>query len=34
MTPAGWILMVVFWGLILGVAIFCFVALLKKKSLK
>jgi len=34
MTPAGWILLIVSWGLILGVAIFCVINIFKKKNLK
>ena len=32
MTPAGWILLIAFWGLILGMAIFCIVNILRKKN--
>lgn len=34
MTPAGWIMLIVSWTLILGMAIFCFIKVLSKKNLK
>lgn len=34
MTPAGWVLLIAFWGLIIGVAIFCIIKIFKKKNLK
>ena len=34
MTFAGWVLMIAFWGLILGMAIFCIIKIFKKKKLK
>jgi hypothetical protein len=29
MTPAGWILLILSWGVILGVTAFCFVRMFK-----
>jgi hypothetical protein len=34
MTVGGWILVIFFWGLILGVAIFCFKKIFARKELK
>lgn len=34
MTPAGWILLITSWGLILGMTIFCVIYIFKKKNLK
>lgn len=34
MTLSGWILLIFSWGLILGVAIFCFIKVLAAKDLK
>lgn len=34
MTIGGWILVIFFWGLILGVSIFCFKKVFAKKQLK
>ena len=31
MTAAGWVLLIVSWGLILGITFFCVVKILKKK---
>jgi hypothetical protein len=34
MTSAGWVLLIAFWGLILGVAVFCIIHIFKQKNLK
>lgn len=34
MTPAGWILLIASWGLILGLTISCVINIFKKKNLK
>jgi hypothetical protein len=34
MTIGGWILVIFFWGLILGTAVFCFKKVFTKKTLK
>jgi hypothetical protein len=34
MTVGGWILVTFFWGLISGVAIFCFKKIFARKELK
>jgi hypothetical protein len=34
MTIGGWILVILFWGMILGVSIFCFKKVFAKKELK
>jgi hypothetical protein len=34
MTIGGWILIILFWGIIIGVATFCFKKVFAKKELK
>ena len=34
MTPAGWVLPIASWGLILGMTIFSIIKIFKKKNLK
>lgn len=34
MTIAGWILLIASWGLILGMAVFCFTRVFTKKKMK
>jgi len=34
MSTAGWVFLVLSWGLILTLAIFCFTKILSKKELK
>lgn len=34
MQPEGWILLIVFWGLIISLAVFCFRRILTKKEVK
>lgn len=34
MKPAGWVFLILSWGLILGLTIFCFAKVFSKKELK
>lgn len=34
MTTGGWIMLVFFWALILGLTVFCFAKIFSKKVLK
>lgn len=34
MTPGGWILLILAWGMILALAAYCFIKVFSKKDLK
>lgn len=34
MSPLGWVFIFISWGLIIGLAIFCFVKVFSKKELR